>query len=114
MQYHPIYLNYSEAVDTLKNRQAAGVYANSFSSGSAISDLLFTGDFHIMSFNRRRTDAIVSDDKFYYPYTIEAGVYPNQDKAVETYFTYNIFQLSDEIDVDYRIRDHEGDLAKIG
>ena len=96
----PIWLNYAEASDAMKNRQAAGGNFNAFPPGSAIADLLSTGDFHILSLSDEQIAAIQARNPVYQKYTIAKGTYPKQEEDVYVPGYPNLLVATDKMDDD--------------
>lgn len=79
-----VYLDYAQGVDSLKDGQVQAVSNNSHAPASAITDLLSTGDYHILEFTDDEIDKIKAVDDLYDVYTIPANTYPNQDHDIKT------------------------------
>lgn len=82
-----VYLDYTQGVDALKNGQVAGVMNVSKAPASTVTDLLSTGDYHILTFTEEDIAKISAVNDLYAGYVIPAGTYPNQseDLAVPGY-----------------------------
>jgi uncharacterized protein len=78
----PVWVAYAEAVEQMKNKQVAGGLFNAFPPGSSITDLLSTGDFHILSFTNEQIEKLSAEYPLYSKYTIASGTYPNQTEDV--------------------------------
>ncbi|CAM3488433.1 TAXI family TRAP transporter solute-binding subunit [Aeromicrobium ponti] len=78
----PVYVNYEEAAEAMKNKQVAGGLFNSAPPGSAIADLMATGDFHILSFTEEEMVKLSKEYPLFTAYTIEPGIYPNLNEEV--------------------------------
>ena len=96
----PVWLNYSEASDAMKNRQVSGGNFNAFPPGSAIADLLSTGDFHILSLTDEQIEAIRRQNPVYRKYTIEKGTYPKQEEPVAVTGYPNLLVTTVDMDDD--------------
>ena len=79
-----VYLDYAQGVDSLKDGQVQAVSNNSHAPASAITDLLSTGDYHILEFTDEEIEKIKAVDDLYDVYTIPANSYPNQDHDIKT------------------------------
>ncbi len=77
-----LYVNYTEGVDALKNKQAAGMLNVSNPPASAVTDLLSTGDFHLLSLTEEEVKELCEVNPLYTNYTIKAGTYPNMPQDV--------------------------------
>lgn len=79
----PVWLNYTEAVDSMNNRQAIGGMFQAFPPGSAIAELMTSNDYHVL----QMSDAYLNDLKAKYPYfaryNVAAGTYPNQPEDLK-------------------------------
>ncbi len=79
----PVWLNYTEAVDSMNNRQAVGGMFQAFPPGSAIAELMTSDDYHIL----QMSDAYLAELKAKYPYfaryAVAAGTYPNQKEDLQ-------------------------------
>ena len=73
-----IYLDYTQGVDALKNGQVSGVMNVSKAPASTVTDLLSTGDYHILAFTEEDIAKISEINDLYSGYVIPAGTYPNQ------------------------------------
>ena len=80
----PEYLDYNQGVDALKDGQVSGVMNNSHAPASAITDLLSTGDYHILEFTDEELEIIKAANSLYDVYTVPANSYPNQDHDIKT------------------------------
>ncbi len=80
----PVYLDYSQGVDALKDGQVSGVLNVSHAPASAVTDLLSTGDYHVLEFTDEELEAIMATNDLYAVYTVPAGTYPNQDSDLKT------------------------------
>lgn len=79
-----VYLDYAQGVDALKDGQVSGVFNDSHAPSSAITDLLSTGDYHVLEFTDDELEAIKAQKDLYDIYTVPANSYPNQDKDLKT------------------------------
>lgn len=80
----PLYVNYTEGADALKNKQAAGLMNNANPPASVVTDLLATGDFHILSLSDEHVKNLIDANPLYANYTIKSGVYPNMTQDINT------------------------------
>ena len=65
-----IYLDYTQGVDALKNGQVSGVMNVSKAPASTVTDLLSTGNYHILSFTEDDIAKISAVNDLYSAYTI--------------------------------------------
>ena len=101
----PIWLNYAESVESLKNRQADGGLFNPFPPASAVSELMATGDFHILQMSDELLATLSKNYPLFAKYTIEAGTYPNQpeDIQVSGYPVILMCSAQEDEDVIYKV-----------
>lgn len=78
----PIYVNYGEAVNLMKNGQVSGGLFDAAPPGSAISQLMATGDFHILQLTEAQVTSLTGEYPIYGGYTIKAGTYPKQGNDI--------------------------------
>lgn len=79
----PIYVNYGEAVDLMKNGQVAGGLFNTAPPGAAVSELLASGDFHVLEPSAAHAAKLVTDNPLFSIYDVKAGTYPGQDSDLK-------------------------------
>jgi uncharacterized protein len=79
----PVWVNYAEAVEGMKNRTVVGGLFNTYPPGSAVAELMATGDFHILSLSDEEIDKLAESHPLYTGYTISAGTYPNQKTDIQ-------------------------------
>jgi TRAP transporter TAXI family solute receptor len=79
----PIWISYTETVEAMKNRLVAGGVFNAYPPGSAISDLLADGNFHILPITDEQMARIHTAQPLYSAYTVPGGTYPNQAEDVQ-------------------------------
>ncbi|MFZ5942684.1 MAG: TAXI family TRAP transporter solute-binding subunit [Bacillota bacterium] len=96
----PVWVNYAEAVEAMKNRQVAGGLFNTFPPGSAVADLMATGDVHILSLTDEQFANLSKKDPLYSDYEVSANTYPNQPEAVRIPGYPNILVTSSKVDND--------------
>jgi hypothetical protein len=84
------FVGYNEAVDLLKNRQAQGTQIAGGVPTAAVLDLLSSGEMVLVDIEEEKAKEIAAKYPWYFPYTIKAGTYPNQDKDVHTVALANI------------------------
>jgi hypothetical protein len=84
------FLGYNEAVDLLKNAQTDGTHIAGGVPTAAIMDVLSSGAGELISMEEDKIKEIVEKYPWYFPFTIPAGSYPNQDKDVRTLALSNI------------------------
>lgn len=96
----PVWVAYADAVEQMKNLQAAGGMFNAYPPGSSISDLMSTGDFHILSFTDEQIQNLSNSYPLYSSYTVAAGTYPNQDKNAVIPGYPNLLLTTTDVDED--------------
>ncbi|RRJ82808.1 TAXI family TRAP transporter solute-binding subunit [Aestuariirhabdus litorea] len=79
LNIEPVYVNYGEAVDLMKNEQVAGGLFDAAPPGAAISELLASGDFHILQPSAEHSSKLIEANPLYSNYVVKAGTYPNQE-----------------------------------
>ncbi|MDY3282778.1 TAXI family TRAP transporter solute-binding subunit [Dysosmobacter sp.] len=90
------YTSESQSVELMKNGQAQAANLIAAIGAASVTELYSTGDYHLISFTDEQLDAICALSDAYYPYTIPAGTYANQDEDIHTFAVANyIFCRSD-------------------
>lgn len=84
------YLGYNEAVDLIKNAQTDGAHIAGGVPTASIMDVLSSGAAELISLEEDKIKEITEKYPWYFPYTIPAGTYPNQDKDIQTIALANI------------------------
>jgi len=84
------FLGYNEAVDLLKNAQTDGTHIAGGVPTAAIMDVLSSGAGELISMEEDKIKEIVEKYPWYFPFTIPAGSYPNQDKDIRTLALSNV------------------------
>lgn len=92
----PIWVNYGEAVEGMKNRTVSGALFNTYPPGSAVAELLASGDAHILSLSDEQVKSISDSNPLYSSYTIPAGTYPHQEADVQVCGYPNLLTTSSE------------------
>ncbi|MDR1731095.1 MAG: TAXI family TRAP transporter solute-binding subunit [Synergistaceae bacterium] len=95
----PVFMNYTEGADVLKNRQADAAWNNSLPPASSVMDLLSTGDFEIIGLTKEQQDKVTAHkSKAYFPHTLKANTYQNQPNDLLVISTSNVMLVSDSLD----------------
>lgn len=94
------YVSESQAVDMLKNKQIVGANLIASVGGASPVDLMSAGGYKIMSFTNEDRDRILEMANSFYPYTIPAGTYTNQDYDIETYAVANFLFANNSVPED--------------
>jgi len=94
------FLGYNEAADLLKNAQTDGIHIAGGVPTGAIMDVLSSGSAELLSLEEDKIQEIVRKYPWYFPFTIPAGTYPNQDKDIKTLALANILFTDDRQDED--------------
>jgi TRAP transporter TAXI family solute receptor len=84
------FLGYNEAADQLKNNQTDGIHIAGGVPTSSVMDVLSSGMAELISLEDDKIQEIVKKYPWYFPFTIPAGTYPNQDKEIKTLALANI------------------------
>ncbi len=92
------FVGYNEAVDLLKNNQTEGTHIAGGVPTAAIIDVLSSGTAELISIEPDKIKEIVAKYPWYFPFTIKAGSYPNQEKDIETLALANILFTDAKID----------------
>lgn len=84
------YLGYNEAVDLMKNAQTDGAHIAGGVPTAAVLDVLSSGAGYLIPLEKDKVAAISEKYPWYFPFTIPAGAYSNQDEDVQTVAVANI------------------------
>ena len=84
------FVGYNEAADLLKNAQTDGTHIAGGLPTAAIMDALSSGVAELISIEEDKIAEISEKYPWYFPFTIPAGTYPNQDKEIRTLALANI------------------------
>lgn len=94
------YTSESQSVELMKNSQASGANLVAGIGAASVTELCSTGDYHLISFSDEQLDAICALSDAYYPYTIPAGTYANQDQDIKTFAVANYIFCRADMDED--------------
>ncbi len=78
----PVWLAYNEAVESMSNRQAEGGLFQAFPPGSAISELMTGGAYHILPMTPDYLATLQKKYPYFSRFTLPANTYPNQPEPV--------------------------------
>lgn len=84
------YLGYNEAVDLMKNAQTDGAHIAGGVPTAAVLDALSSGAGYLISIEEDKIKEICEKYPWYFPFTIPAGSYSNQDQDIHTVAVANI------------------------
>ena len=84
------YLGYNEAVDLIKNAQTDGAHIAGGVPTAAIIDVLSSGAGELIALEEDKITEICEKYPWYFPFTIPAGSYPNQEQDIKTVALSNI------------------------
>jgi len=84
------YLGYNEAVDLIKNAQTDGAHIAGGVPTAAIIDVLSSGAGELIALEEEKIKEICEKYPWYFPFTIPAGSYPNQEQDIKTIALSNI------------------------
>lgn len=84
------YLGYNEAVDLIKNAQTDGAHIAGGVPTAAIIDVLSSGAGELIALEEDKIKEICEKYPWYFPFTIPAGSYPNQEQDIKTVALSNI------------------------
>lgn len=98
-----VHAGYGPTADALANGQAIAAGLPSGPPTGAITKLLASnqGKFTILDVNEEQAKAMDGGRNLWVPYTIEAGTYPGQDKAVNTIAQPNFLAVNANVDEEH-------------
>jgi TRAP transporter TAXI family solute receptor len=79
----PVWLNYTEAVDSLNNKQVDGGIFQALPPDASIAELMTRDDYNIIEMSDEYVDALKSKYPFFARYTVPANSYANQPKELQ-------------------------------
>lgn len=94
------YTSESQSTELMKNNQADGANLIAAIGAASVTELYSTGDYHLISFTDEQLEAICAMSDAYYPYTIPAGTYANQDEDIKTFAVANYIFCRADLDED--------------
>ncbi len=105
------FVGYNEAADLLKNAQTDGTHiAGGLPTATAIMDALSSGVAELISIEEdKKIKEICEKYPWYFPFTIPAGTYPNQEKEIKTLALAGIL-FTDAKQDENCLHAHQGDV----
>lgn len=94
------FLDYNQAAEQLKNRQADAVLLGGAVPLAAVLDVTASGDGRLLSLPADFIQELTEAYPWYFPYTIPAGTYPNQDEDVHTVAVANVLIVRSDLSED--------------
>ena len=94
------YLGYGPSADGLQNGQLAGISTPAGVPTSAVTRAMAAmgNKIRVLNFTAEQLKKADGGLELWTPYTIAAGTYPNQDKAIETIAQPNFLAVREELD----------------
>jgi len=78
-------MDYNQAVDQLKNKHAEATLLAGGVPTAAVIDIMTSGEGRLLSLPDDYIKQLVAKYPWYSPFTIPAGSYPKQERAVKTW-----------------------------
>lgn len=93
----PDYLDYSQAAEQLKNKQADAIQIAGGIPTAAVLDVMTTGEGRLISLPDDYIQKLIAKYPWYFPYTIPANSYRNQPQPVKTVAVANILIVRNDV-----------------
>lgn len=94
------FLDYNQAAEQLKNRQADAVLLGGAVPIAAVLDVMVSGEGRLLSLPEDYIQELTQTYPWYFPYTIPAGTYRNQDEDVHTVAVANLLIVRNDLPED--------------
>ncbi|MFZ5814995.1 MAG: TAXI family TRAP transporter solute-binding subunit [Bacillota bacterium] len=94
------YLDYGQAAEAVKNRQAAGAMIAGGLPTAAVIDMHTSGDVELLSLSDAEIEAITKKYPWYFKVVIPKGTYKGQEKDVVTVAVANILVTREDLPED--------------
>lgn len=94
------YLDYGQAAEAVKNKQAAGANIAGGLPTAAVIDMFTTGEVKLLSLGDAEISALTKKYPWYFKVTIPKGTYKGQDQDVQTVAVANILIVRDDLSED--------------
>ena len=91
------YTSESQAVELLKNKQITCANLIAGVGSASPTDLMSTSGFKILSFSDSDLQMVLKEADSFYPYTLPADTYMNQNYDVNTYAVANFLYVNDSV-----------------
>ena len=91
------YMDYSQAVEQLKNRHAEAVMIAGGVPTAAVLDVMTSGEGKLLSLPDAYVQQLAAKYPWYSPFTIPAGSYKGQDREVKTVAVTNILIVRNDL-----------------
>jgi TRAP transporter TAXI family solute receptor len=92
------FVGYNEAADLMKDGHTDATMIAGGLPTAAVMDILASGAGTLISLEDEMIQKIVTDYPWYFPYTVPAGTYPNQDEDIQTVAVSNILLCPADLD----------------
>ncbi len=101
--YELVYAGMGPTADSLANGQAIGAGMPSGPPAGAITKLMAAnaGKFTVLDVTAEQLEKMDGGRNLWVPYTIPAGLYPNQEKDINTIAQPNFLAVNDSVDVEH-------------
>ncbi|MGI6576144.1 MAG: TAXI family TRAP transporter solute-binding subunit [bacterium] len=94
------FVGYNEAVDLMKDGHVDATMIAGGVPTAAVMDVLSTGVGTLISLEEDKIQAICDKFPWYFPITVPAGSYPNQDEDIHTVAVSNMLIVPEDMDED--------------
>lgn len=94
------YLDYGQAAEAVKNRQAAGANIAGGLPTAAVIDMFTSGDVKLLSLSDAEINALIKKYPWYFKFTIPKGTYKGQDQDVQTVAVANVLIVREDLPED--------------
>lgn len=94
------FLDYNQAAEQLKNRQTEAVMLGGAVPIAAVMDIMASGEGRLLSLPDDYIQELTQAYPWYFPYTIPAGTYPNQNEDVHTVAVANVLIVRKDLPED--------------
>ncbi|MFZ5824836.1 MAG: TAXI family TRAP transporter solute-binding subunit [Bacillota bacterium] len=94
------YLDYGQAADAVKNRQAAGAMIAGGLPTAAVIDMFTSGDVELLSLSDAEIEALGKKYPWYFKHVIPKGTYKGQEQDVVTVAVANILVTREDMPED--------------
>jgi TRAP transporter TAXI family solute receptor len=92
------FVGYNEAADLMKDGHTDATMIAGGLPTAAVMDILASGAGTLISLEDEMIQKIVTDYPWYFPYTVQAGTYPNQTEDIKTVAVSNILLCPADLD----------------
>lgn len=92
------YVGYNEAADLMKDGHVQGAQIAGGLPTAAVADVMASGAAELLSLGDAEIKAIVEQYPWYFPITIPANTYPNQNNEIKTVAVSNMLIVREDVD----------------